>query len=1698
MLKFVFTLIAATVVTGSAFAETQPGEAVPLNGETGVRETSSMGNTAEQHLPTDATYTQWVTTEPDNAQAGGDRLETQQVLDKEVKTLKLQNVVPPIHFESGEVAIPEEYIGMLRDVLDGMKHRANVRLHFVGHSDNVMLSGAAKEKYGDNVGLSRERAGTTAEYFQRALDLPPESISYEGVGETQPVASNETAEGRAQNRRVEVEVWYDEISEKLVDKEVLVAEQTNRIKVCRVETVCKLRYKEGHARRARIKNLVAPLHYDEQTTAIPAAFLQQLQQALANLRSKQNVVIKFIGHSDNLPLSGRDARIYGTPLGLSKARARRVALAVQDALHLPSSAVDSDGKGATRPVASNDTEKGRMLNRRVEVEFWHDDPLQELPDEPQLCPESSAAETVTRVYDPPSGSIQPIYFDSTAPVIPAGYSQRLKRLMGELDDKANVRLRFIGYISNERLDRRTAMVYGDDIGLSTARARRVMDLIRDEIGLTDEQVEHEGHGYVQTEDVINAGFVESDRSRVIVQVVYDELALLDDREGLDITRLTREVQTQNPYALNLMRITVDGRPIDDPGKSIPDVQRCTDVALEKADIQFKFDNLDFKPRLNVTAWPITVRYQDDFNTAALENQVRFKLYSNYPAFIDRAEVRLFDEAQSLRDEPLAVVAFNQDGYAEWQAQFDDYQAPGRVLKYVLRVYDAAGHFDETQEQRLWVVEQVDETRLSAEPEKELLVGYGENRLSLQNIPLNGGAIKVYGEAVPAGHSVWLAGRPVPLGEQGKFVAEELLPAGLHSVEVALLDAQGNGELFLRDLQLDKNDWFYVGIADITAAKDSTNGPAELVTNDKSHYDNDLSVDGRLAFYTNGKFGEDWQLTASADTREGPLNEIFSNFLRKSPDAMFRRIDPDYYYPTYGDDSTVEEGAPTMGKFFAKLKKRENFGLWGNFKIGYVGNSLAHVDRSLYGANLHLQSDETTTFGEQRLYFDGFAAEPGTVASREEFRGTSGSLYYLRHQDILNGSERLRIEIRDKDSGMVVAVRNLTPALDYDIDYIQGRLLLSEPLSATAADTMLVDSGGASGDLVYLVARYEYTPGFNDIDTLAVGGRAHYWFGDSVKLGLTSNRNEEAKSENRLNAADLTLRKSANTWLKLEVSQSEGAAIDTLSSADGGYSFDDPVQIIGNDSRAGASRVDSSVALGDVVDNLPGKVTLYRQQVDAGYAAPGLNTDSDTSQYGGTLTMPLAERFNLRAKSDKKLQQEGLETAANELDVDYQLDQHWTLSGGVRMDERKDHSPVVPLTQEEGERSDLRLQAAYDSRSSWTAYGFAQDTVKTTGNRDENGRVGTGGSYRLTNRFKLNGEVSGGDLGEAAKLGTEYLYSDRTNLYLNYALENERTDNGLRARRGNMSSGFRTHYSDSASVYLEERYTHGDVPTGLTHSTGVDLAPNDRWNYGANLDVGTLKDPDTGAKTERRALGLKLGYHYDGLTFASALEYRIDNSESIDASTAERTTWLTKNSLKYQLTPDWRLIGKYNHAESHSSRGEFYDGDYTEAVLGYAYRPIDHDRLNALFKYTYFYNLPSSDQVTIENTAAEYIQKSHILSTDLTYDLTRRWSVGGKYAYRHGQLSQDRVNPEFFASRAHLYVLRADWHFLHRWDALVEGRMLDLPDAEDQRSGSLLALYRHVGEHVKVGVGYNFTEFSDDLTDLDYDSQGYFINLIGKF
>ena len=122
-------------------------------------EEASIGEAVERHLSDDVPFTQWVQ-DPERIETEeGDTLETRETVTDGLETVKLSNLVAPIRFESGVADIPEETVVSLSNILIRMRDRINVRLHLIGHADNRPLSPALVEIYGDNAGLSRERAG---------------------------------------------------------------------------------------------------------------------------------------------------------------------------------------------------------------------------------------------------------------------------------------------------------------------------------------------------------------------------------------------------------------------------------------------------------------------------------------------------------------------------------------------------------------------------------------------------------------------------------------------------------------------------------------------------------------------------------------------------------------------------------------------------------------------------------------------------------------------------------------------------------------------------------------------------------------------------------------------------------------------------------------------------------------------------------------------------------------------------------------------------------------------------------------------------------------------------------------------------------------------------------------------------------------------------------------------------------------------------------------------------------------------------------------------------------------------------------------------------------------------------------------------------------------------------------------------------
>lgn len=109
-------------------------------------------------------------------------------------------------FESGEAELMEDAKLIISRIGDILKQYIGYRVEVVGHTDTIPQ---VKAPYYNNDILSAWRARSVAEYLAstEGKNLGWDNVSFIGRGEHEPIASNETEEGRAKNRRVEIRLY---------------------------------------------------------------------------------------------------------------------------------------------------------------------------------------------------------------------------------------------------------------------------------------------------------------------------------------------------------------------------------------------------------------------------------------------------------------------------------------------------------------------------------------------------------------------------------------------------------------------------------------------------------------------------------------------------------------------------------------------------------------------------------------------------------------------------------------------------------------------------------------------------------------------------------------------------------------------------------------------------------------------------------------------------------------------------------------------------------------------------------------------------------------------------------------------------------------------------------------------------------------------------------------------------------------------------------------------------------------------------------------------------------------------------------------------------------------------------------------------------------------------------------------------------
>ncbi len=139
-------------------------------------------------------------------------IEAGQVQITRMKDRLSVNMVEKILFDSGKAEIKPAGLDVLKKVGDQLSKVSDKRVQIEGHTDNVPIR---TDRFPSNWELSAARSLAVVHFLQEQVKMDPTRISAAGYGEYQPAGGNDTAEGKAANRRIEIVLLplYEKIGE---------------------------------------------------------------------------------------------------------------------------------------------------------------------------------------------------------------------------------------------------------------------------------------------------------------------------------------------------------------------------------------------------------------------------------------------------------------------------------------------------------------------------------------------------------------------------------------------------------------------------------------------------------------------------------------------------------------------------------------------------------------------------------------------------------------------------------------------------------------------------------------------------------------------------------------------------------------------------------------------------------------------------------------------------------------------------------------------------------------------------------------------------------------------------------------------------------------------------------------------------------------------------------------------------------------------------------------------------------------------------------------------------------------------------------------------------------------------------------------------------------------------------------------------
>lgn len=743
------------------------------------------------------------------------------------------------------------------------------------------------------------------------------------------------------------------------------------------------------------------------------------------------------------------------------------------------------------------------------------------------------------------------------------------------------------------------------------------------------------------------------------------------------------------------------------------------------------------------------------------------------------------------------------------------------------------------------------------------------------------------------------------------------------------------------LQGTARDWILVGLAEGTAGYNSISGNQAAL--DDSNTDEHYYQDDRLAFYAKGRIKGEFLLTLAYDSENQTDASADQN-------SLFQTINPDKYYTLYGDATEQYFDAASSDQLYVRLEREQFYAMYGDFNTELTVTELSRYSRSMTGLK--------TEYEGERFGANAFAAEIDQQFVRDEIlgNGTSG-LYHLSEDNVVINSDKVSIETRDRfQSQHILEKRELTRFIDYNIDIQKGTLFFKQP----------VPSKDSNFNPIYIVADYEVTGA--DGKKTTGGGRGYVKFmDDRLEIGATAIHQGDIGTGGDLAGGDLRFNITDNTELRAEIA--------------------------GSNTKTGGTDTTGKAWLAEAYHNserTDARLYYRKQEEDFGLGQQN-NSDSGTKRYGVDARYLATDNLYLNGEA---YHDEVLTTNTKRDVVTTGVEYHhadYVMSTGLAW--AKDRLG-------NGETNKSTLLTANASRAFLdNRLNLHTGTELALGN-DENvdypTRYIVGGDYRLHENVELfaEQEFTSGEEYDSNTTRVGFRSTPWHMASINSSLEQQATENGLRLFSNlGLTQGFQVNEHLLIDFGIDRSQTlndsgltpfNADVPLSSGSVDGDFNAVFLGSSYTKELWSATSRVEYRNSDQENQR-GLFLGLYRQhtpgmGLSMAAQL-FDTDSSSSNDTTSAD-----VRFSLAYRpVASHWIVLDRLdlNFEDTHESFASIRNRKIVNNLnLNYLYDRRNQVAVHHGIKYA---------NVTIEGK--DYNGITQVLGAEYRHDINARWDAG---------------------------------------------------------------------------------------------------------